>query len=68
MNRPYKQNSAEILLSLPICVIILLYGRGAFHMLPIRADMESAPTKRYGLCPMCLCNTNAKLAIKQNDK
>jgi hypothetical protein len=21
-------------------------------MLPIRADMESAPTKGYGLCPM----------------
>ena len=24
--------------------------------------------KGYGLCPMCLCNTNAKLAIKQRDK
>ena len=36
-------------------------------MLPIRADMESAPTKGYGLCPMCPCNTKAKLAIKQHE-
>ena len=52
MNRPYNQISAEILFSLPICVIISLHRRGAFYMLPIRADMESAPTKGYGLCPM----------------
>ena len=47
--RPYKQISAENLFSLPICVIMMLYRRGAFYMLPIRADMESAPTKGYGL-------------------
>ena len=23
------------------------------------------PYKGYGLCPMCLCNTKAKLAIKR---
>ena len=54
MNRPYKQISAEMLFSLPICVIMMLYRRGAFYMLPIRADMESAPTKGYGLCPVTL--------------
>ena len=45
------KKSAEELFSLPICVIMMLYRRGAFYMLPIRADMESAPTKGYVLCP-----------------
>ena len=66
MNRPYNQISAENLLSLPNCVIIGLHRRGAFYMLPIRADMESAPTTR-GM-GFARCNTKAKPAIKQNDK
>ena len=37
-------------------------------MLPTRADMESAPTTRGMGFALCLCNTKAKLAIKQNDK
>ena len=36
-------------------------------MLPIRADMESAPTRGVGFA-RCIRNTKAKLAIKQNDK
>ena len=35
-------------------------------MLPIRADMESAPTNGNGFA-RGLCNTKAKPAIKQND-
>ena len=34
-------------------------------MLPTRADMESAPTTRGMGFALCLCNTKAKLAIKQ---
>ena len=44
MNRPYNQISAENLFSLPIRDIMELHRRGAFYMLPTRADMESAPT------------------------
>ena len=32
------------------------------------AGVNPRPTKGYRLCPMCLCNTKAKLAIKQKDK
>ena len=36
-------------------------------MLPIRADMESAPTRGMGFA-LCLCNTKVKLAIKKKEK
>ena len=64
--RPYKQISAEILFSLPICVIMGVYRRaGACSRRNERFGATAAPrhrpTKRRELCPT-RCNTNAKLA------
>ena len=66
--------SAENLFSLPICVIMGLHRRaGACSRRNERLESKKAagvnprPTKGYGLCPMCLCNTKAKLVIKRND-
>ena len=36
-------------------------------MLPMRTDMESAPTRGMDF-PRSLCNTKAKPAMKQSDK
>ena len=70
--RPYKQISAERLFSLPICVIIGIHRRaGACSRRNERFGATAAPrhrpTRGMGFT-LCLCNTKAKLAIKQNDK
>ena len=56
--RPYKQISAEMLFSLPICVIMGLHRRaGACSRRDERLESKKAagvnprPTKGYGLCP-----------------
>ena len=59
--RPYKPISAEILFSLPICVIMGLHRRaGACSRRNERLESKKAagvnprPTKGYGLCPVPL--------------
>ena len=58
VNRPYKQISAEMLFSLPICVTMESYRRvGACSHRNERLESKKAagvnprPTKGYGLCP-----------------
>ena len=52
--RPYKQISAEILFSLPICVIMGLHRRaGACSRRNLgHGGTKAPPYKGYGLCPM----------------
>jgi len=51
--RPYKQISAEILFSLPICVIMGLHRReGACSRRNLgNGGTKAPPYKGYGLCP-----------------
>ena len=67
VNRPYKRISAEILFSLPICVIMGLYRRaGACSRRNERLESKKAvgvnphPTKGMGFARH-VCKTNAKL-------
>ena len=57
-----------IISSVTVKIMKNIYGTFTKNLYVGATTNYTQRNKGYGLCPTRFCNTNAKLAIKQNDK